>query len=112
MEGNKKAFQIDVRDNVATALEQAKKGEMLHLVGECREEQILAETDIPVGHKIALKEIETGEEIIKYGVVIGCATEPVKKGSWVHLHVMKSLYDRRSGHLDTETGAPMDTKYE
>ena len=27
-------------------------------------------------------------------------------------HVMKSLYDERSSHLDVKTGAPMDTRYE
>jgi hypothetical protein len=30
----------------------------------------------------------------------------------VHLHVMRSLYDERSSHLDINTGAPKDTKYE
>ena len=33
-------------------------------------------------------------------------------GSWVHLHVMRSVYDQRSSHLDVRTGAPKDTKYE
>ena len=35
-----------------------------------------------------------------------------RQGAWVHLHVMRSLYDERSSHLDINTGAPKDTKYE
>ena len=36
----------------------------------------------------------------------------IPAGSWVHLHVMRSVYDQRSSHLDVRTGAPKDTKYE
>lgn len=50
--------------------------------------------------------------IVKYGVVIGRATADIPAGSWVHLHVMRSVYDQRSSHLDVRTGAPKDTKYE
>ena len=46
------------------------------------------------------------------GVVIGRATADIPAGSWVHLHVMRSVYDQRSSHLDVRTGAPKDTKYE
>ena len=89
MEKEIKAFQIDLGDNVATAL-----------------------AGIPAGHKIALKDIGAGGHIVKYGVVIGRATADIPKGSWVHLHVMQSIYDERSSHLDVRTGAPKDTKYE
>ena len=63
-------------------------------------------------YKRQLSDIPSGTRIIKYGVPIGAATEDISKGSWVHLHVMKSLYDERSSHLDVKTGAPMDTRYE
>ena len=64
------------------------------------------------GHKLALRDIASGEKIIKYGVVIGRATADIPQGAWVHLHVMQSIYDERSSHLDINTGAPKDTKYE
>ena len=67
---------------------------------------------MPVGHKIALRDIAQGEMIVKYGVVIGRATQDIPAGSWVHLHVMHSNYDERSSHLDVNTGAPKDTRYE
>ena len=45
------------------------------------------------GHKLAIKDIKAGEEIIKYGEVIGRATIDIKTGEWVHSHNMKSHLD-------------------
>lgn len=105
------AFQIDAHDNVATALTALSPGPVT-LYGEASQPAVTAIEDVPKGHKIALKDIAEGEKIVKYGVVIGCATSAIPAGTWVHLHVMRSLYDERSSHLDVRTGAPADTKYE
>ena len=105
------AFQIDLRDNVATALMALTVG-AVRLLGDGLAEETEVCENIPVGHKLALRDIAEGEMIIKYGVVIGCATQSVDKGGWVHLHVMRSNYDERSSHLNVETGAPEDTCYE
>ena len=50
---------------------------------------------IPAGHKFALKDIKKGEFVIKYGEVIGRATEDIKKGEWVHTHNLKSHLDEK-----------------
>ncbi|MCI6885891.1 MAG: UxaA family hydrolase [Lachnospiraceae bacterium] len=105
------AFQIDYTDNVATALEPLEPGRVV-LRGDASEPTIEAVTEVPAGHKIALRQIESGEDIVKYGVVIGRAVEQIPKGSWVHLHNIRSIYDERSSHLDAVTGAPKDTRYE
>lgn len=105
------AFQIDQKDNVATALTPIHPGEVT-LRGDGNLSRIQAIEEIPQGHKIALQRIEEGELISKYGVPIGCAIETIPAGSWVHLHVMRSLYDERSSHLDAITGAPKDIRYE
>lgn len=105
------AFVIDQRDNVATALTPLTAGEV-RLIGEPRVSSLTVKDDIPAGHKAALHGIRSGEPIIKYGVVIGVATEDIPAGSWVHLHCMKSLVDERSSHLDIHTGAPKDIDYE
>lgn len=48
---------------------------------------ILTEKGIaPAGHKIARKDIATGEAVVKYGQVIGYASEPVPQGAHVHSH--------------------------
>ena len=105
------AFQIDLRDNVATALEALGAGPV-RLLGDAASAEIAAVGEVPVGHKIALRDIAAGEMIVKYGVVIGRATADIPAGSWVHLHVMCSNYDDRSSHLDVVTGAPKDIRYE
>ena len=42
------------------------------------------------GHKLALKDIKNGANIIKYGFPIGSATADIKKGEWVHTHNMRT----------------------
>lgn len=105
------AFQIDANDNVATALCALKPGKTA-LIGQETGKTCLVTTEIPKGHKLALKDIKQGEDIIKYGVRIGRASEDIKQGAWVHLHNMRSVYDERSSHLDAVTGAPKDIRYE
>lgn len=48
------------------------------------------EVNIENGHKYAVRDIEKGENIIKYGMPIGRATEPIKKGEHVHTHNVKT----------------------
>lgn len=111
MSEERTAFVISQQDNVATALQPLEPGDV-RLLGEARAASITVTETIPRGHKLALRDIREGENIIKYGIPIGHATRAVRKGSWVHLHVMQSNYDERSSHLDVNTGAPKDTKYE
>ena len=108
----RRAFQINEADNVATALEELPPHIQVRLLGDAKEPFISPAEPIPAGHKLALRRINTGEKIIKYGVVIGQAIQEIPKGAWVHLHCIRSLYDERSGHLDTVTGAPKDISYE
>lgn len=107
-----RVFQIDEKDNVATALTEIPKGVTAEIIGETEAHEIYAVDAILVGHKIALRDIPKDEPIVKYGVVIGSASADISRGTWVHLHVMHSNYDERSSHLDAVTGAPKDTKYE
>ncbi len=51
------------------------------------------ETHIPNGHKIALRDIAEGENVIKYGHSIGVATKQIVKGDHVHVHNLKSTID-------------------
>ena len=111
MNSEQTAFVIDARDNVATALSPITAGPV-RLLGDTRVAAVEAREEVPKGHKIALQPIAAGEQIIKYGISIGSATADVEAGRWVHLHVMRSNYDERSSHLDINTGAPKDTKYE
>ena len=46
--------------------------------------------DIPIGHKVALKDFKVGEGVIKYGVDIGKVVAAIKKGEHVHVHNLKT----------------------
>ena len=76
----KKSMLIEPHDNVAVAVEPIEAGEATMVGGE----EIVANQFIKEGHKIARTDIAKGDEIIKYGVHIGVATQDIKKGDWVH----------------------------
>ncbi len=72
-------------DNVAVVLRPFKKGEVVAGV-------TLLE-DIPQAHKVALKPIKKGENVVKYGFPIGHATEDIKVGTHVHTHNVATNLD-------------------
>ena len=88
------AVVIHPNDNVAVALKDLKKGQKVLInVGGKRVKVALLD-DIPFGHKFALKDIDQGGSIIKYGEIIGRGTKPVKAGEHVHVHNVESLRGR------------------
>ena len=46
-------------------------------------------SEVPLGHKIALRDISAVEQVIKYGISIGRATQDIRKGEHVHVHNVK-----------------------
>lgn len=104
-----RCFQIQPQDNVATLIDDAAAG-AVQLMGAAGGE-IPAAEPIARGHKIALREVAVNEAIVKYGVRIGHATQPIRRGAWVHLHNLASDLDARSATLDLHSGAPTDTAY-
>lgn len=101
------AFQINANDNVATLLDDLSGGEVQILGASSAQIQPIEK--ISRGHKIALCDIATNDPVIKFGVRIGHATQPIKRGAWVHLHNLASDLDERSSTLDLQSGAPTDT---
>lgn len=51
---------------------------------------LAARMDVPIGHKIALKDIRAGDTVIKYGQDIGKAVADIQKGEHVHIHNLKT----------------------
>ncbi|MBN2158608.1 MAG: UxaA family hydrolase [Spirochaetes bacterium] len=74
---------INEKDNVVVAAKNIAKGETVSLPGG---ETFPALADIPYGHKVACRDIADGQDIIKYGELIGRAKGLLKKGEWIHLH--------------------------
>ena len=107
----KNCYQVHASDNVATMLEDASS-EPAVVLGTSDQKVVALKGSIPLGHKMALATIEADAGVIKYGVVIGVATQKILSGEWVHLHNCRSQVDERSSTLDVETGATTDTAYE
>lgn len=103
-----RAFVIEERDHVATALGPLEPGEV-EILGDCALRSLLAREDIPNGHKVAIAPVGAGEPVCKYGHAIGRASRDIQVGDWVHLHNLASHFDERSGTLDQGTGSPTDT---
>ncbi len=52
--------------------------------------QVTTNHDIPIGHKVALTDFKVGDDVIKYGQVIGRIVAEVKRGDHVHTQNLKT----------------------
>jgi len=82
----------DKRDSVGVAVVEVKAGQTLQGRSLDTNEAVNAKSnmDIPLGHKIALKDLKPGDNVIKYGVEVGRVVEPIKAGDHVHVHNVKT----------------------
>lgn len=88
------AIVLNEKDNVATAVQVLAKGQEA-LVRLNREHlRVAIAEDIPYGHKFAVRDINAGEDILKYGEVIGRATRDIVCGGHAHVQNIESLRGR------------------
>jgi (2R)-sulfolactate sulfo-lyase subunit alpha len=82
----------DKRDSVGVAVVDVKAGQTLEGRSLDTNETIKAKAnmDIPLGHKIALRDFKPGDTVLKYGNDIGKVVEPIKAGDHVHVHNVKT----------------------
>ena len=86
MGSKKRVMVIYERDNVAVALEPINAGTVVSVEIKSHIEKIRLLSNIPMGHKFALKDVGEGEAIIKYGEPIGQSTVKILRGEHVHVH--------------------------
>jgi altronate hydrolase len=72
----KKLIKVDPTDNVAVALVNLVAGETIAFEGE----DVLVVSDTKMKHKIAMKDFQSGDKIIMYGVIVGKANQTITKG--------------------------------
>ncbi|NTE88836.1 UxaA family hydrolase [Agrobacterium rubi] len=77
-----KAIVLQDIDSVAVVFSAVPAGSSVLVGGST----IQALNDIPNGHKIALRDIQADEPVLKFGQIIGHATAPIKAGEHVHVH--------------------------
>ena len=85
---NKKALRLHVRDNCVVALADIGKGDLVEYEGGT----VTANTDIALGHKVAIDDLVRGAKIYKYGAIIGSATAAIARGEHIHTQNLASDY--------------------
>ncbi len=87
-------IKINPADNVAVAINPLSKGTVVTVdsVGD-----ITLVSDIPAGHKFALRDLAEGENVIKYGFPIGHTRHAVAKGAFLDHNDIKT---NLAGQLD------------
>ena len=87
---NEKAILLHVEDNVATALSDLGQGDVVKVSLDDVGCEVNLLEDVEFGHKIALRDIAEGEQVLKYGLPIGRALCAIRAGEWVHVHNCRS----------------------
>ena len=83
----------DEKDNVeVVVIDSTKKDQEYNcwIMESNKTEKIQSINNIPLGHKIALKDFKEGDTILKYGHDIGKVVASIKKGDHVHVHNVKT----------------------
>lgn len=85
------ALLMDEKDNVVTCVEEIQVGK--EVVYACGNEvcTVTAQEKIPYCHKIAIENLEQGQNVVKYGELIGKTCEKIEKGHWVSHNNISSV---------------------
>ena len=92
-------LKISDADNVAVALRDIRKGEML----ECAGEKFAAQADVKFGHKVALADIPAGADVVKYGHKIGRMAAAVLRGGLVDETNLRTALGERESYFYSPT---------
>jgi (2R)-sulfolactate sulfo-lyase subunit alpha len=78
-------------DHVAVAVKDVSPGpaDVGYLDGSPTE-TVEVNAEIPLGHKVALRDVASGEDVIEYGVRTAIASADIQKGDYVHIHNVRS----------------------
>ena len=90
----KQIVVLDEADNVATCLTDLDRGARIELTLDGEPCAIEVRDAIPFGHKIAIRPLAAGADVLKYGETIGRASAAIETGQWVHVHNVESVRAR------------------
>jgi (2R)-sulfolactate sulfo-lyase subunit alpha len=83
----------DEQDSVGVVVvEGVKAGQKLSgwIMDQDKSIEVTAKSDIPIGHKLAIKPLAKEATVIKYGVDIGRVVAPIAVGEHTHVHNLKT----------------------
>jgi len=95
----RQAVRIAGQDNVAVALADLRAGESVTVDGE----SLVLATGVPAKHKFAVRDFSPGDQIFMYGVLVGEATAPIRKGE--SLTTSNTRHQSAGFHEQTGAGA-------
>ncbi len=83
----------DPKDNVGVVVVEGLEAgtEMLCVVTHDNSDfRLVARQAVPIGHKVALRNLKSGDTVIKYGQDIGRMVADAGQGEHVHVHNLKT----------------------
>ncbi len=90
MDKNFHSLLITDQDDVAVALANLTKDTKVQVKKGQKLLKITLLDDIPIYHKFSIRLLQSGENLLKYGEVIGRASQDILLGSYVHTHNLES----------------------
>ncbi len=109
--GSFQGLKLGINDTISVTTHELHKGDSLFINDSL---SIQIQETIPAGHKVALKKIELGENVIKYGHSIGIATKNIESGDWVHTHNLSTAleveWSSRWHYVPPQITPPFQTK--
>lgn len=86
--GKSKLVLLHDADNVLVAVGKVGPGQVQASDGNT----VVLNSEVTLGHKVARRDISSGESILKYGMPIGVATKNIEQGTHVHIQNVASRY--------------------
>ena len=86
-----RAILLQPVDKVVTVVDDVHAGDTVFYQKEGQEVEVEAREEVPAFHKVAVVDLKDGEEVIKYGQVIGAMMSDAKKGDWISHKNVRSL---------------------
>ena len=90
-----KVLKLDSKDNVLIALADLRRGEQISF----NSQSYTVESDVPAKHKFATEDLAAGASIIMYGVLVGKAMEPIRRGGLLttrNIHHQAAVFQERT----------------
>jgi len=75
-------------DNCLIARLELKAGATVTIDGQA----VTLAHDVHLGHKVARRDLQPGDQVLRYGAIIGVATAPISTGAHIHTHNLESCY--------------------
>lgn len=95
-------LRLHSADNLAVATQHLSSGTDV----SADDMQLRTAAEIPAGHKVALREIQVGAPVVKFGQAIGYASEPIAVGDWIHVHNVQASKPGQEYEFGTEIHEP------